>query len=111
MWSILSTWVFVRSSLLVVVGVSDIGDFVITYHKVPIGRGEIAGHPTLARVAHFVVVPEDLTWVEISTLTVRCCFTLFHTIRLEHSSQITSAHTLTVYTCVTKIHKKVPKID
>ncbi len=50
-------------SLLVVVRVSDIGDFAISYHKGPIGRGEIAGHPALPRVPSLVVIPEDLAWV------------------------------------------------
>ncbi len=48
---------------IVVVDVSDIGYFVISYHKGPSGRGEITGHPALASVALGIVVPEDLTWV------------------------------------------------
>ncbi len=48
---------------LVVVDVGDVGEFAVSYHKGSIGRGEIAGHPTLARVPGFVEVPEDLTRV------------------------------------------------
>ncbi len=50
-------------SLLVVVGVNDVRRIVISHYKGSICRGEIAGHPALVRVDHFVVVPEDLAWV------------------------------------------------
>ncbi len=46
---------------LVVVGVGDVREFAVSYHKGSSGRGEIAGHPALARVPGFVEeVPEDL---------------------------------------------------
>ena len=47
-------------SLLVVVGVSDVRELAFCHYEDSIGLGEIFGHPTLARVPDFVVVPADM---------------------------------------------------
>ncbi len=75
---------------LVVVVVGDVRKFAVSHYKCSSGRGEMAGHPDLPRVAGVVVVPEDLTWMN-RRVYVREEFFLSRT---ENSGRVDVVHLL-----------------